>query len=110
MEKAVDSQGASKDEDASFKKMSRVVVFGDVTWIQNGSLSAMGNRDVALNSVNWVTGEEGGVAIGPKSMRASVAPIPQSTFNVILALSFLGPELILLFGLFVWWRRRASFA
>lgn len=110
MEQPVDAAGASKEEDASFKKMSRVVVFGDVTWIQNGSLSAMGNRDVALNSVNWVTGEEGGVAIGPKSMRASVAPIPQSTFNVILALSFLGPELILLFGLFVWWRRRASFA
>jgi hypothetical protein len=90
--------------------MSRVVVFGDVTWAQNGNLSAMGNRDMALNSINWTVGEEGGVAIGPKSIRASAAPIPQATFNVILALSFLGPELILLFGLFVWWRRRASLA
>lgn len=110
MERKVEGGSSPKGEDASFDTMSRVVVFGDVTWIENGSLSAMGNRDVALNSVNWVTGEEGGVAIGPKGMRASVAPIPQSTFNVILALSFLGPELILLFGLFVWWRRRASFA
>jgi ABC-type uncharacterized transport system involved in gliding motility auxiliary subunit len=110
MERKVEGADSPKGEEASFEKMSRVVVFGDVTWIENGSLAAMGNRDVALNSVNWVTGEEGGVAIGPKGMRASVAPIPQSTFNVILALSFLGPELILLFGLFVWWRRRASFA
>jgi ABC-type uncharacterized transport system involved in gliding motility auxiliary subunit len=86
--------------------MARVVVFGDATWIENGNLSAMGNRDLILNSINWIMGEEGGVAIGPKSIRASVAPIPQSTFNVILAFSFLGPEIILLFGLFIWWRRR----
>lgn len=110
MEKAVASNDTSKTAEDSFKTMTRVVVFGDATWAQNGNLSAMGNRDMALNAVNWVLGEEGGVAIGPKSIRASVAPIPQATFNVILALSFLGPELILLFGLFVWWRRRASFA
>jgi ABC-type uncharacterized transport system involved in gliding motility auxiliary subunit len=101
---------APKDGEDAFKNMTRVVVFGDATWIQNGNLTAMGNRDLALNAINWALGEEGGVAIGPKNMRASVAPIPQATFNVILALSFLGPELILLFGLFVWWRRRASFA
>jgi ABC-type uncharacterized transport system involved in gliding motility auxiliary subunit len=110
MERESAGDQSAQGEDAKFRNMSRVLVFGDVTWIQNGGLAAMGNRDVALNSVNWVTGEEGGVAIGPKSMRASVAPIPQATFNVILALSFLGPELILLVGLFVWWRRRASFA
>jgi ABC-type uncharacterized transport system involved in gliding motility auxiliary subunit len=110
MERAGKQSEANQADDVSFKNMSRVLVFGDVSWIQNGGLAAMGNRDVALNSVNWVTGEEGGVAIGPKSMRASVAPIPQATFNVILALSFLGPELILLVGLFIWWKRRASFA
>jgi ABC-type uncharacterized transport system involved in gliding motility auxiliary subunit len=109
MERPVSTAGGAKEEDA-FKKMTRVVVFGDATWAQNGNLTTMGNRDLVLNAVNWALGEEGGVAIGPKSIRASVAPIPQATFNVILALSFLGPELILLFGLFVWWRRKASFA
>ncbi len=96
--------------ETKFKMLTRLVVFGDSTWIENGNLTAMGNRDVALNCVNWITGEEGGVAIGPKSLRASVAPIPQSTYNVMLAMSFLGPELILLFGLFIWWRRRESLA
>jgi ABC-type uncharacterized transport system involved in gliding motility auxiliary subunit len=110
MEKPVAGADEAKQEEDAFKKMARVVVFGDATWVQNGNLTAMGNRDVALNAVNWVLGEEGGVAIGPKSIRVSAAPIPQATFNVILALSFLGPELILIFGLFVWWRRRASFA
>jgi ABC-type uncharacterized transport system involved in gliding motility auxiliary subunit len=110
MERQIKAADKSKVDEPSFSTMSRVVVFGDVTWAQNGNLSAMGNRDMALNSINWTVGEEGGVAIGPKSIRASAAPIPQATFNVILALSFLGPELILLFGLFVWWRRRASLA
>lgn len=106
-----ESEGVTGESaDAKFKTMTRVVVFGDSTWIENGNLTAMGNRDVALNSVNWVTGEEGGVAIGPKSLRASVAPIPQATYNIMLAMSFLGPELILLFGLFIWWRRRESLA
>jgi ABC-type uncharacterized transport system involved in gliding motility auxiliary subunit len=108
-EKEVEEASPTSGEE-KFKNATRVVVFGDSTWIENGNLTAMGNRDVALNSVNWVTGEEGGVAIGPKSLRASVAPIPQATYNIMLAMSFLGPELILLFGLFIWWRRRESLA
>jgi ABC-type uncharacterized transport system involved in gliding motility auxiliary subunit len=110
MERQIKAADKSKSDEPSFSTMSRVVVFGDGTWAQNGNLTAMGNRDMILNAVNWTVGEEGGVAIGPKSIRTSAAPIPQATFNVILALSFLGPELILLFGLFVWWRRRASLA
>lgn len=110
MERAVNATTPNATGEDEFKKAVRVVVFGDATWIENGNLAAMGNRDLILNAVNWVVGEEGGVAIGPRSMRSSVAPIPQSTFNVILALSFLGPELILLLGLFIWWRRRVSLA
>jgi ABC-type uncharacterized transport system involved in gliding motility auxiliary subunit len=109
MERTIEQKTDDGSGDTSFGVSSRVVVFGDATWIENGNLSAMGNRDLALNAVNWSIGEEGGVAIGPKKMRASVAPIPQATFNIILALSFLGPELILVLGLFVWWKRRASF-
>lgn len=108
MEREIEEKTKGDSSEDSFGKVSRVVVFGDATWIENGNLSAMGNRDLALNAVNWSIGEEGGVAIGPKKIRASVAPIPQATFNIILALSFLGPELILLLGLFIWWKRRVS--
>ncbi len=109
MERESDTKSAGSS-DEKFKTVTRVVVFGDATWVENGNLASMGNRDLALNAVNWVTGEEGGIAIGPKSMRASVAPIPAATFNIILALSFLGPEVILVLGLFIWWRRRMVLA
>jgi len=89
---------------------SRVVVFGDATWVRNDSLAAMGNQDLLVNTVNWTMGEEGAIAIGPKRMRQSELAFTQADFNVVLALSFLGPELILLLGLFVWWRRQTSLA
>jgi hypothetical protein len=108
LEKAAIAEPTKSEPDASFKPTTRVVVFGDATWVQNGNLGTMGNRTVALNSINWVIGEEGGVAIGPKTMRTSMAPIPQTTFNLILALSFIGPELIFLLGLYIWWRRRVG--
>lgn len=104
MEKVV-SQGEGKDP-----LVSRVVVFGDATWLRNDSFGAMGNRDLVLNVVNWVAGEEGSIAIGPKQMRRSMAVFSQSTFSAILALSFLGPEFILLVGLFIWWRRQTTLA
>jgi ABC-type uncharacterized transport system involved in gliding motility auxiliary subunit len=108
-EKKLGTSEAGQGEEIG-EKASRVVVFGDASWLTNGNLMAMGNRDLALNVINWAAGEEGSVAIGPKSFRASVAPIPQATFNRILALSFIGPELILLFGLFVWWKRKSALA
>ncbi|MFO0416048.1 MAG: GldG family protein [Pseudomonadota bacterium] len=110
LEKPAIGESSRLEPDSSFKPTTRVVVFGDATWVQNGNLATMGNRDVALNSINWAIGEEGGVAIGPKTIRASIAPIPQATFNLILALSFIGPELIFLLGLFIWWRRRVGFS
>lgn len=88
----------------------RVIVFGDATWLRNDSFGAMGNRDLILNAVNWAAGEEASIAIGPRQMRRSLGAIPLSTYNTILALSFLGPEFILLLGLFIWWRRQTSLA
>lgn len=109
VEKAAADATQSKEEE-SFALMTRIVVFGDATWLENGNFSLYGNRDLALNTMNWVVGEEGGIAIGPKKIKASSAPFAQSTYSVILALSFIGPEIILIFGLFVWWRRRVLLA
>lgn len=102
--------GVSMEKKLGGDKVERVVVFGDTTWLRNDSLGAMGNRDLILNIVNWATGEEASIAIGPKKMRRSEAAFSQATFNIILALSFLGPEFLLLLGLFIWWRRQTTLA
>jgi len=107
-EKKLPKLEASKDEGT--EPETRVVVFGDASWLENGNFSLYGNRDLALNVMNWVVGEEGSIAIGPKKIKASSSPFAQTTYSIILALSFIGPEVILIFGLFVWWRRRVLLA
>lgn len=110
-EKKIQESGAKKGEtDHKFEKVSRVVAFGDSDWIVNANLHVFSNRDLFLNSINWLAGEEGGYTIREGAMRASQAPITRASYMLILLTSFLAPELILLFGLSVWWKRRAGFA
>jgi ABC-type uncharacterized transport system involved in gliding motility auxiliary subunit len=108
LERKLDSsnQKGADGGDVVFDKATRVVAFGDSSWILNGTVQAIGNRDLALSTISWVAGEEGGVTIGPKALRASILPLQESQYKMILALSFLAPEIILLVGLFIWWNRR----
>lgn len=98
---------ASDSNEGNFDKISRVVVFGSSTWVQNQRLNLYANRDLILNSINWLAGEEGGVTIRPRELRAAVEPIQKDTFIYILLTGFIVPEIILILGLFVWWRRRS---
>lgn len=97
-------------ERVEMQKTARVVVFGDADWVMNQNINIYANRDLILNALNWVVGEEGGVTIRAKSIRASTAPIPLQTYLLIMASSFVVPELILLFGLYIWWRRKTLLA
>ncbi len=99
-----DSQKPSQE--ISEPKTARVVVFGDSDWMLNANLNVLANRDLILNALNWVAGEEGGVSLRPKSMKQSTTPIGASEFNNMLIASFLLPELLLIVGLFISWSRR----
>lgn len=110
-EKKLDAPADQKKdgEAPSFDKTTRVIVVGDSFPLQNRGINLYSNRDLMLNMVSWLVGEEGGVSIRPKSMRATqVQPISEGEFKAILGASFLVPEAILLFGLFIWWRRRTA--
>lgn len=87
---------------------ARLVVFGDSDWIRNAGLLLHGNREVALSSVNWAAGEGPAVTIAPRRMREGRYLVPGASFRLSIALSFLLPQLLLLAGLGVWWRRRAA--
>ena len=97
-------------EDPSFKKKTRVVVFGDSDWVQNERLTFGKHRDLILNSLGWLAGEEGGVSIRPRFLKPSIEPISRNAILGLLASSLLLPELILVFGLMVWWNRRTVIA
>lgn len=106
-EKKLTTAGDAENKDeAKFDKVSRVVVFGDSDFILNQSLPSYANRDLILNTINWMVGEEGGLTIRPRSIRASAAPLTREQLIGLFSSSLLVPELLLLFGLFVWWSRR----
>lgn len=93
-------------ENVQFDKVSRVIVFGDSDFALNGSIGMYSNRDLVLNALNYVVGEEGGVSIRPRQLRSPREPIPQDVMIKLFTTSFLLPELVLLFGLYIWWRRK----
>jgi len=85
----------------------RIVVFGDSEWVNNSNLSLYYNQDLFLNSVNWLAGEADLISIRPRATRASRIVLTESeSWSVFYLSVLLLPEIVLLAGLFIWWRRR----
>jgi ABC-type uncharacterized transport system involved in gliding motility auxiliary subunit len=97
--------GAKPDENK--KPESRVVVFGDSDFVTNGVLGVPGNRDLFMNTVNWLAQQENLIAIRPREpedRRIALTPA-QNRWALIQSL-LLVPGLVLIAGLVTWWRRR----
>ena len=85
---------------------SRLVVFGDTVFANNQYIGQYFNRDLLLNSIGWLIGEEGLLSIRSRTIRASRVQFTAEQGTAIFYLSVLIlPELLLIAGLAVWWRR-----
>jgi ABC-type uncharacterized transport system involved in gliding motility auxiliary subunit len=99
------SSGESQDEPAT--AAGRVVVFGDSDFATNEFIDLVRNRDLFINSVNWLAGDIEQISVRPNTSRASSFQMSQDEFRRIQYLSlFVLPEAIAIFGVVVWWRRR----
>ena len=98
--------GASGEEDAA-----RVVVFGDSDFATNVLFGQHRNRDLLLNSVNWLLSDFDAISIRPATARASRLALNTEEFMRLRVLSlFVLPEIIAGLGVFVWWWRRRELA
>jgi hypothetical protein len=87
----------------------RVVVFGDVDFVSNGQLRQVYNRELLLRTVRWLLGEENGLVIPPRNLRASQEPITARLFSrIFLIAGVIFPEFLLLCGIIVTQRRKMS--
>jgi ABC-type uncharacterized transport system involved in gliding motility auxiliary subunit len=103
---APDSTGAAKAADAP-KPESRITVFGDSDFVTNGYLGIPGNRDLFLNTVNWLAQQENLIAIRPRDPESRGVTLTAERAQLIFWLSILIiPGLILAAGVQTWWRRR----
>lgn len=91
---------------------ARLVVFGDSDFVANEVLNtvsgALGNKDLFLNAVNWLTEEE--ILISIRSKPADVRQITPLTGiqQRLILYSSIGilPLVVLAAGAWVWWSRR----
>jgi ABC-type uncharacterized transport system involved in gliding motility auxiliary subunit len=90
-------------------KSARLVVFGDSDFASNEFLAMYRNRDLFLNSVNWLAGDDEAISIRPNLSRASRFQLSQEQFLRIRTLSlFVLPQAFGIIGVLVWWSRRRT--
>ena len=96
----------AKPEDTA-KAEARIVVFGDSDFATNGWLGFQGNRDLFLNTVNWLSKQENLISIRPREAQDRGVTLTASQQDLVRLISkYAIPLLILVGGVFVWARRR----
>ena len=87
----------------------RFVVYGSSMWAANSFLGSrqIVNRDLALNTVNWLTSDEDLISIRPKEPEDRRLNISGNRMNMVFLWSVvLLPLAVVGSGLMVWFRRR----
>ncbi len=85
----------------------RFVVVGSSSWAANSFIRFNGNRDLALNAINWLSSDEDLIAIRPKEREDRRITMTRAQFSWVRIVSqFLLPLAVILMGVSVWWRRR----
>lgn len=86
---------------------SRIAVFGSVDFVSNIFIDFSGNRDLFLNTVNWVAGDENLISIRPRAEKEGKLTITKKQTNVIFFFTVvLIPAVIFFSGMGIWWKRR----
>ena len=108
-EGAEGSEDEGEDEVVDEVVEARLVVFGDADFAANELVEAYRNRDLFVNSVNWLMGDVEAISIRPSISRASRFHLSAEQFMRIRTLSlFVLPQAIATVGVFVWWSRRRT--
>jgi ABC-type uncharacterized transport system involved in gliding motility auxiliary subunit len=85
----------------------RFVVIGSSAWAANYFLRFNGNRDLALNAMNWLSSDEDLISIRPKEPEDRRITLTRAQMNWVRTISqFLLPLIVVFAGVSVWWRRR----
>jgi ABC-type uncharacterized transport system involved in gliding motility auxiliary subunit len=90
------------------RAQTRVVVFGDSDFPANGYLAIVrGNKNLFLNTVNWLAQQENLISIRPKQPEDRRVTMSQEQFWAVTLFSLvLLPGAVVAMGFYTWWRRR----
>jgi ABC-type uncharacterized transport system involved in gliding motility auxiliary subunit len=93
--------------DTGSPQEARLVVIGNVNFALNGNLRQQGNRDLFLNTLNWLTEQTEQISIRPKSITDRRLTLTGQNFRwLVLGSTVLLPLAALGSGAALWWQRR----
>jgi ABC-type uncharacterized transport system involved in gliding motility auxiliary subunit len=88
---------------------ARLAVFGDSDFASNQILDRYQNRDLFVNTVNWLLGDVEAISVRPNRPRASSFQMSASQKRMIQLLAlFAIPEFLAVVGVYIWWTRRQT--
>jgi len=94
----------------SAKRPGRIAVFGDSDFVKNFYLNILGNKDLFLNTVNWLAEEMDDISVRPRGKPPpQLSPLfltDRQGRTVFWMTTVLEPSVVLLIGIMVWARRR----
>jgi len=100
---------AKSDEETAKKPEGRLVVLGTSTFASNQGLGFQGNRDLFLNIVSWLAGQEGEIAIRPKDTRQNPIFLTAAQSRTVLWMSLaVLPGAVMVCGIWLVVRRRRT--
>jgi ABC-type uncharacterized transport system involved in gliding motility auxiliary subunit len=85
----------------------RFVVTGGSSWAANHFIGFNGNSDLALNAADWLSSDEDLISIRPKEQEDRRITMTRAQLNLVrLTSQFVMPLVVVVAGIFVWWKRR----
>jgi ABC-type uncharacterized transport system involved in gliding motility auxiliary subunit len=85
----------------------RFVVVGSSSWMANRFINFNGNNDLALNTINWLSSDEDLISIRPKQREDRRITMTRAQLSWVRATTqFLFPAIVVIAGVFVWFKRR----
>ncbi|MBL8177011.1 MAG: GldG family protein [Bryobacterales bacterium] len=89
------------------KAMGRAILVGSSSFMANNILGFNGNRDLAMNMLNWLAADEDLISIRPKDPQDRRLSLTRRQMSFVFYASvFLIPLLVIGAGISVWWKRR----
>ena len=90
-------------------KQLRALVVGDSDWATNGLFNQYGNRDLALNAVGWLAGNDQSITVRPRRREPSTLAALTKEQRNMLSVGALNvvPMLLIACGLSIWSVRRS---
>ncbi|MGH9344531.1 MAG: GldG family protein [Terriglobia bacterium] len=87
-------------------KQGRFVALGTSLIAANAYLGFQGNRDFAMNAIEWLASNEGLISIRPKTPESQHLNLNARQMGGLLARCTSIPVVIIIIGIGVWWSRR----